>query len=123
MSISRNNPNFTPLEKRPVLGNTSLQGDADILGEYMCDATGRDKVLSDGITCQKAAVTSKLGITLKGARYETIIDILRPKIHEAITTSRIHEKELEEGNRVTEYVSMILTSSLNEGLSTIYPFV
>jgi hypothetical protein len=54
-------------------------------------------------------------ITLKGVLDEAIIDVFGSEIHRAIRTCRMREKELEEGNRVTECVSMILTSSPSEG--------
>ncbi|KAF2194749.1 hypothetical protein K469DRAFT_650684 [Zopfia rhizophila CBS 207.26] len=54
-------------------------------------------------------------ITLKGALGKAIIDVFGPEIHGAIVASRIHKRELEEGNRATECVSMILTSSSEEG--------
>lgn len=54
-------------------------------------------------------------ITLKGALDESIIRILGPEIHGAIQSSRMRRKEMEEGNHVTECVSMILTSRPEEG--------
>jgi len=54
-------------------------------------------------------------ITLKGVLDEAIIDVFGSEIHRAITACRMRRKELEEGNRVTECVSMILTSSSDEG--------
>lgn len=54
-------------------------------------------------------------ITLKGALDEAIIRIFGPEIHGAIAASRMRKKELEEGNRVSECVSMILTSNSSEG--------
>jgi hypothetical protein len=54
-------------------------------------------------------------ITLKGVLDEAIIDVFGSEIHGAIRTCRMRKKELEEGNRVTECVSMILTSSPSEG--------
>lgn len=50
-------------------------------------------------------------ITLKGVLDKAIIDVFGSEIHRAITTCRIREKELEQGNRVTECVSMILTNN------------
>lgn len=54
-------------------------------------------------------------MTLKGALDENIIRILGPEIHGAIQSSRMRRKEMEEGNHVTECVSMILTSRPEEG--------
>lgn len=54
-------------------------------------------------------------ITLKGVLDEVIIDVFGPEIYGAITACRMRKKELEEGNRVTECVSMMLTSSPAEG--------
>jgi hypothetical protein len=54
-------------------------------------------------------------MTLKGARDDAILRILGPEIHEAIKTSRMRKKELEEGNHVTECVSMIFTNRSDEG--------
>ncbi|KAG4417676.1 hypothetical protein IFR04_009179 [Cadophora malorum] len=54
-------------------------------------------------------------ITLKGVLDEAIIDVFGSEIHRAITACRMRRKELEEGNRVTECVSMILTSRSDEG--------
>lgn len=54
-------------------------------------------------------------MTLKGALDEAIIRTLGPDIHGAIQASRMRRKELEEGNRVTECVSMMLTSRPDEG--------
>lgn len=54
-------------------------------------------------------------MTLKGARDDAILRILGVEIHEAIKTSRMRKKELEEGNLVTECVSMIFTDRSDEG--------
>jgi hypothetical protein len=54
-------------------------------------------------------------ITLKGILDEAIINVFSSKIHGAITACRMRKKELGEGNSATEYISMILTSSLSEG--------
>jgi hypothetical protein len=54
-------------------------------------------------------------MTLKGSLDESIIRILGPEIHGAIQSSRMRRKEMEEGNHVTECVSMILTSRPEEG--------
>jgi hypothetical protein len=54
-------------------------------------------------------------ITLKGVLGEAIIDVFGSEIHGAIAASRMRKKELEEGNRVTECVSMIFTSTPGEG--------
>lgn len=54
-------------------------------------------------------------MTLKGALDEAIVRTLGPEIHGAIQASRMRRKELEEGNNVTECVSMMLTSRPNEG--------
>lgn len=54
-------------------------------------------------------------MTLKGARDDAILRILGVEIHEAIQASRMRKKELEEGNLVTECVSMIFTDRSDEG--------
>lgn len=54
-------------------------------------------------------------ITLKGSLDENIVRTLGPVVHGAIQSSRMRRKELEEGNHVTECVSMILTSRPEEG--------
>ena len=54
-------------------------------------------------------------MTLKGAQDDAIIRVFGPEIYGAIKTSRMREKELEEGNLVTECVSMIITSRSDEG--------
>ena len=54
-------------------------------------------------------------ITLKGVLDEAIIGVFGSEIYRAIRTCRMRKKELEEGNRVTECVSMILTNSPSEG--------
>lgn len=46
---------------------------------------------------------------------ENIVRTLGPVVHGAIQSSRMRRKELEEGNHVTECVSMILTSRPEEG--------
>jgi hypothetical protein len=48
-------------------------------------------------------------VTLKGVPDEAIINIFGPEIHGAINESPIRKRELEDGTRVTECVSMILT--------------
>jgi len=53
-------------------------------------------------------------ITLKGVSDEAIIHVFGPEIHQAIATSGMRKKELEEGNNVTEGISMILTSKSSE---------
>ncbi|KAF8846903.1 hypothetical protein BDZ45DRAFT_666419 [Acephala macrosclerotiorum] len=55
--ISLNNPSVTPRQEHEVLENASLQGIADVFGEYMCGAIRRDTVRSGGTTSLKAAVT------------------------------------------------------------------
>lgn len=55
-------------------------------------------------------------ITLKGVLDKAIIDVFGSEIHGAVTACRMREKELEEGNCVTDCVSMILTSSPDEGV-------
>ncbi|KAA8652767.1 uncharacterized protein ATNIH1004_001672 [Aspergillus tanneri] len=62
-----------------------------------------------------AKVIPNPDITLKGVLDDAIIRILGPDIHSAIRASRMRRKELEEGNRVTECVSMIITNKANEG--------
>jgi hypothetical protein len=52
-------------------------------------------------------------VTLKGVLDKAIIRVFGPKIHRAITACHMR-KELEEGNRVTECVSMILIGSSNK---------
>ena len=54
-------------------------------------------------------------ITLKGALDENIIRILSPEIYGAIQSSRMRRKEMEEGNHITECISIILTSKPEEG--------
>lgn len=54
-------------------------------------------------------------MTLKGALDENIIRILGSETHAAIQSSRMRRKEMEEGNHVTECVSMIITSRPEEG--------
>ena len=54
-------------------------------------------------------------VTLRGVLDEAIIRVFGPEIHGAITACRMREKELEEGSRVTECVSMILTGSPDKG--------
>lgn len=64
---------------------------------------------------ERVRLTPNPEITLKGVLDEAIIRVFGPEIHRAITASRMRKKELEEGNYVTECVSMILTSSSGEG--------
>lgn len=66
--------------------------------------------LKDGVR-----LTPNPEITLKGVMDEAIIDVFGSEIHGAITTCRMREKEVEEGNNVTECVSMILTSKPSDG--------
>jgi hypothetical protein len=54
-------------------------------------------------------------MTLKGTRDDAIISVLGKEIYEGIRASRMRGKELEEGNRITECVSMMLTSRPDEG--------
>src|SRR2546423_12411297 len=54
-------------------------------------------------------------MTLKGAQDDAIIRVFGPEIYTAIKASRMRKKELEEGNHVTECVSMIFTSRSDEG--------
>ncbi|KAH8772340.1 hypothetical protein BGZ57DRAFT_764040, partial [Hyaloscypha finlandica] len=54
-------------------------------------------------------------VTLKGVLDEAIILVFGPEVHGAITACGMRRKELEEGSRVTECVSMILTGSPDEG--------
>ena len=60
-------------------------------------------------------VTPNPEVTLKGVLREAIIRTFGPEIYNAVAESSIREKELEEGNQVTEGVSMILTSKTSEG--------
>jgi hypothetical protein len=64
-------------------------------------------VLKEGITLS----VPHSEVTLKGVADEAVIKIFGPEIHDAITKSPIHRRELEEGKRVTECVSMILTKN------------
>jgi len=64
---------------------------------------------------ERVRLTPNPEITLKGVLDEAIIRVFGPEIHRAITASRMRKKELEEGNHVTECVSMIHTSSSGEG--------
>jgi len=61
-------------------------------------------VLKEGITL----IIPNSEATLKGVLDEVIIKVFGPEIHDAITESPIRKRELEEGKRVTECVSMIL---------------
>lgn len=54
-------------------------------------------------------------LTLKGVQDEAISEVFGAEIHRAITACRMRKKELREGNKATECVSMILTSNHNEG--------
>lgn len=62
-----------------------------------------------------AGLTPNPQITLKGVLDEAIIRVFGPEIRGAITACRMRKKELEEGNRVTECVSMILTGCPDKG--------
>jgi hypothetical protein len=64
-------------------------------------------VLKEGITL----IIPNSEATLKGVLDEVIIKVFGPEIHDAITESPIRRRELEEGKRVTECVSMILTNN------------
>lgn len=66
--------------------------------------------LNDGVR-----LTPNPEITLKGVKDGAIIGVFGLEIYWAITKCRMHEKELEEGNEVTECVSMILTSRPSDG--------
>jgi len=67
-------------------------------------------VLNEGVR-----LTPNPEVTLKGVLDESIIRVFGPEIHRAITASRMRKKELEEGNHITECVSMILTRNSDEG--------
>ncbi|QSS65313.1 hypothetical protein I7I51_06155 [Histoplasma capsulatum] len=54
-------------------------------------------------------------MTLKGVLDDAIMRVLGPEVHGAIRASRMRKKELEEGNHMTECVSMIVTSRYDEG--------
>jgi hypothetical protein len=54
-------------------------------------------------------------ITLKGVVDEAIMYVFGQEIYRAVISSRMRNKELEEGNHATECVSMILTSRSDEG--------
>jgi hypothetical protein len=47
--------------------------------------------------------------TLKGVPDETIFEVFGPDIHNAIAATPVRRRELKEGKRVTECMSMILT--------------
>jgi hypothetical protein len=64
-------------------------------------------VLKEGITL----IIPNSEATLKGVLDEVIVKVFGPEIHDAITESPIRRRELEEGKRVTECVSMILTKN------------
>jgi hypothetical protein len=64
-------------------------------------------VLKEGITL----IIPHSEATLKGVRDEDIIKVFGPEIHDAITESPVRRRELEEGKRVTESISMILTKN------------
>ena len=88
--------------------------------EYLTMALFKVKVESVGhvryiILIGGVRLTPNPEITLKGVSDEAIIRVFGPEIYEAITASGIRKKELEEGNDITEGVSMILTSRSSEG--------
>lgn len=62
-------------------------------------------VLNEGITL----IIPNSEATLKGVKDEAIIEIFGTEIYGAITESPVHRRELAEGKRVTECVSMIFT--------------
>lgn len=62
-------------------------------------------VLNEGITL----IIPNSEATLKGVKDETIIEIFGAEIYGAITESPVHRREIAEGKRVTECVSMIFT--------------
>jgi hypothetical protein len=64
-------------------------------------------VLKEGITL----IIPHSEATLKGVLDEAIVKVFGPEIHDAITESPVRRRELEEGKRVTECVSMILTKN------------
>lgn len=64
-------------------------------------------VLKEGITL----IIPHSETTLKGVLDEAIIEVFGIEIHNAITESPIRRRELEEGKRLTECVSMILTKN------------
>jgi hypothetical protein len=119
----------TPYLKAAVTMDFPLQGLVDCLMslaihpskvEYLAIALFKVQVESVGhvryVTLTGGVrLTPNPEITLKGVSNEAIIRVFGPEIHEAITASRMRKKELEEGNDVTEGVSMILTSSSDEG--------
>jgi hypothetical protein len=85
---------------------------AMVLFKVRVEAVGQVRYVSlkEGVR-----LTPNPEITLKGVWDEAIIDVFGPEIHKAIATCRMREKESEEGNRVTECVSMILTSNPSDG--------
>jgi hypothetical protein len=62
-------------------------------------------VLNEGITL----IIPNSEATLKGVKDQTIIEIFGIEIYDAITECPVHKRELAEGKRVTECVSMIFT--------------
>jgi len=64
-------------------------------------------VLKEGITL----IIPHSEATLKGVLDEAIIKVFGPEIYDAITESPVHRRELEEGKRLTECVSMIITKN------------
>jgi len=54
-------------------------------------------------------------VTLKGVLDKAVINIFGFKIYNVITTCSLCKRELEEGSLITNYVLIILTSSLNKG--------
>ncbi|KAF3481542.1 uncharacterized protein GIQ15_04301 [Arthroderma uncinatum] len=65
----------------------------------------RHVVFNEGVTL----IIPNSEATLKGVLNEAILNVFGPEIHEAVTESPMRRKELAEGMRVTECVSMILT--------------
>lgn len=88
--------------------------------QYLAMALFKVRVESEG---QIRFVSFKDGVrlvpnpelTLKGVQDEAISEVFGDGIHQAITACRMRKKELREGNKVTECVSMILTGKHDEG--------
>jgi hypothetical protein len=64
-------------------------------------------VLKEGLT----VITPNFETILKGASDQVIQEVFGPEVFDAITESPVRERELAEGKRVTECVSMIFTKN------------
>jgi hypothetical protein len=62
-------------------------------------------VLNSGFTM----IIPNSEITLKGVADETILEVFGGKTHDAMIATPIRRREVREGKRVTECVSMIIT--------------